>query len=78
ITMGGGMGLAQGAALRGSTERSKIAMPETRIGFVPDVGATHYLARLPVELSLYDGLTGATLSGADALAAKLADLSVPS
>ncbi|MBO2981223.1 enoyl-CoA hydratase/isomerase family protein [Burkholderia pseudomallei] len=78
ITMGGGMGLAQGAALRVSTERSKIAMPETRIGFVPDVGATHFLARLPVELSLYVGLTGATLSGADALAAKLADLSVPS
>ncbi|MET5115704.1 enoyl-CoA hydratase/isomerase family protein, partial [Burkholderia pseudomallei] len=53
ITMGGGMGLSQGAALRVSTERSKIAMPETRIGFVPVVGATHFLARLPVELSLY-------------------------
>ncbi|KVD60668.1 enoyl-CoA hydratase [Burkholderia ubonensis] len=78
ITMGGGMGLAQGAALRVATERSKIAMPETRIGFVPDVGATHFLARMPVELALYVGLTGATLSGADALVAKLADLCVPS
>ncbi|WP_323121268.1 enoyl-CoA hydratase/isomerase family protein [Burkholderia alba] len=78
ITMGGGMGLAQGAALRVATERSKIAMPETRIGFVPDVGATHFLAKLPVELSLYVGLTGATLSGADALSAGLADLCVPS
>lgn len=78
ITMGGGMGLAQGAALRVATERSKIAMPETRIGFVPDVGATHFLARLPVELALYLGLTGATLSGADALGARLADLCVPS
>ncbi|KVO63448.1 enoyl-CoA hydratase [Burkholderia ubonensis] len=78
ITMGGGMGLAQGATLRVATERSKIAMPETRIGFVPDVGATHFLARMPVELALYVGLTGATLSGADALVAKLADLCVPS
>jgi enoyl-CoA hydratase/carnithine racemase len=78
ITMGGGMGLAQGAACRVTTERSKIAMPETRIGFVPDVGATHFLARLPVELALYVGLTGATLSGADALGARLADLCVPS
>ncbi|KVW75861.1 enoyl-CoA hydratase/isomerase family protein [Burkholderia ubonensis] len=78
ITMGGGLGLAQGAALRVATERSKIAMPETRIGFVPDVGATHFLARMPVELALYVGLTGATLSGADALVAKLADLCVPS
>ncbi len=78
ITMGGGMGLAQGAALRVVTERSKIAMPETRIGFVPDVGATHFLAALPVELALYIGLTGVTLSGADALTARLADLCVPS
>ncbi|KVE32731.1 enoyl-CoA hydratase/isomerase family protein [Burkholderia sp. TSV86] len=78
VTMGGGMGLAQGAALRVSTERSRIAMPETRIGFVPDVGATHFLAKLPVELALYIGLTGAVLSGADALSARLADLCVPS
>ncbi|SIT39205.1 Enoyl-CoA hydratase/isomerase [Paraburkholderia piptadeniae] len=78
VTMGGGMGLAQGAALRVVTERSRIAMPETRIGLVPDVGATHFLAKLPVELALYVGLTGAMLSGPDALAAKLADLCVPS
>ncbi len=78
VTMGGGMGLAQGAALRVTTERSKIAMPETRIGLLPDVGATHFLARMPVELELYVGLTGAMLSGADALTAKLADLCVPS
>ena len=78
VTMGGGMGLAQGAALRVATERSKIAMPETRIGLVPDVGATHFLSRMPAELELYVGLTGAMLSGADALTAKLADLCVPS
>jgi enoyl-CoA hydratase/carnithine racemase len=78
VTMGGGMGLAQGAALRVATERSKIAMPETRIGLVPDVGATHFLSRMPVELELYVGMTGAMLSGADALSAKLADLCVPS
>ncbi|RQS06291.1 enoyl-CoA hydratase/isomerase family protein [Burkholderia sp. Bp8998] len=78
VTMGGGMGLAQGAALRVATERSKIAMPETRIGLVPDVGATHFLSRMPVELELYVGLTGVVLSGADALTAKLADLCVPS
>ncbi|AIO36461.1 enoyl-CoA hydratase/isomerase family protein [Burkholderia cenocepacia] len=78
VTMGGGMGLAQGAALRVATERSRIAMPETRIGLVPDVGATHFLTRMPAELALYVGLTGVTLSGADALVAKLADLCVPS
>jgi enoyl-CoA hydratase/carnithine racemase len=78
ITMGGGMGLAQAATLRIATERSKIAMPETRIGFVPDVGATRFLSVMPVELALYVGLTGATLSGADAVRCGLADACVPS
>ncbi|MCG1055123.1 enoyl-CoA hydratase/isomerase family protein [Mycetohabitans sp. B5] len=76
ITMGGGMGLAQGASLRVATQRSRIAMPETRIGFVPDVGATRFLAVMPVELELYVGLTGVTLSGADAQRLGLADLLV--
>jgi enoyl-CoA hydratase/carnithine racemase len=77
ISMGGGMGLGQAARLRIVTERSKIAMPETRIGFLPDVGATRFLSGMSVELELYVGLTGATLSGADALRLQLADLCVP-
>jgi enoyl-CoA hydratase/carnithine racemase len=77
ITMGGGMGLGQGARLRIVTERSKIAMPETRIGFLPDVGATRFLSVMPVELELYVALTGVTLSGADAVRLQLADLCVP-
>ncbi|WP_206956486.1 enoyl-CoA hydratase/isomerase family protein [Trinickia acidisoli] len=78
IAMGGGMGLAQAASLRIVTERSKIAMPETRIGFVPDVGATRFLSVMPAELALYIGLTGAVLSGADAVRCRLADACVPS
>jgi enoyl-CoA hydratase/carnithine racemase len=77
ISMGGGMGLGQGAQLRIVTERTKIAMPETRIGFLPDVGATHFLSVMPVEIELYVGLTGVTLSGADALRCQLADICVP-
>ncbi|NIE68313.1 enoyl-CoA hydratase/isomerase family protein [Burkholderia sp. Ax-1719] len=77
VTMGGGMGLGQAAALRVATSRTKIAMPETRIGLLPDVGATHFLARMPVETELYVGLTGALLNGADALHCNLADLCVP-
>jgi enoyl-CoA hydratase/carnithine racemase len=77
ITMGGGMGLAQGARLRIVTEDTKIAMPETRIGFFPDVGATYFLNTMPVEMQLYVGLTGAVLSGADALSVQLADVCVP-
>ncbi|RQZ89685.1 enoyl-CoA hydratase/isomerase family protein [Burkholderia cepacia] len=77
-TMCGGMGLVQGAALRVATERSKIALTGTRIGLVPDLGAMHFLSRMPVELELYVGLTGAPLSGADTLSTRLADLCVPS
>jgi len=77
ISMGGGMGLGQAAKLRIVTERTKIAMPETRIGFLPDVGATHFLGVMPVEVELYVGLTGVTLSGADAVRLQLADLCVP-
>ncbi len=78
IVMGGGMGLAQGAALRVVTERTRMAMPETRIGMLPDVGATHFMRRMPLDVELYAGLTGATLSGADAVAFGLADVCVPS
>ncbi|MCX5538710.1 enoyl-CoA hydratase/isomerase family protein [Paraburkholderia sp. CNPSo 3076] len=77
VTMGGGMGLGQAAALRVATSRTKIAMPETRIGLLPDVGATHFLAKMPVEMALYVGLAGAMLSGADALHCGLADACVP-
>ncbi|MBP0595242.1 enoyl-CoA hydratase/isomerase family protein [Paraburkholderia sp. LEh10] len=78
ITMGGGMGLGQAARLRIVTERTKIAMPETRIGFLPDVGATRFLSVMPAEIELYVGLTGVTLTGAEALRFQLADLCVPS
>jgi enoyl-CoA hydratase/carnithine racemase len=77
VTMGGGMGLGQAATLRVATSRTKIAMPETRIGLLPDVGATNFLAVMPVEMELYVGLTGAMLTGADALHCGLADTCVP-
>ncbi|ABE36173.1 enoyl-CoA hydratase/isomerase family protein [Paraburkholderia xenovorans LB400] len=73
LVMGGGMGIAQGAALRVVTSRSQIAMPETAIGLFPDVGASYFLAKMPVELGLYLGITGVTLNAADALFAGLAD-----
>lgn len=78
ITMGGGIGLAGHAAIRIVTERSKLAMPETRIGFTPDVGGTWLLGRSPGRFGEYFGLTGATMSGADAVLLGFADHFVPS
>ena len=78
FVLGGGLGLAQGAALRVVTERSRMGMPETAIGYFPDVGASHFLPRLPGALGNYLGLTGVQIRAADALHAGLADWCLPS
>lgn len=49
FTLGGGMGLAQGADLRVVTERSRLGMPETAIGYFPDVGGSYFLSRVPAN-----------------------------
>ena len=74
VTMGGGIGLAGHAALRVVTERSALAMPETRIGFTPDVGGTWLLGRAPGRLGEYLGLTGASMDASDAMYAGFADI----
>ncbi|MCP2032859.1 enoyl-CoA hydratase [Okibacterium sp. HSC-33S16] len=77
ITMGGGVGVSAHGSIRIVTETSRVAMPETRIGFSPDVGGTWLLAHAPGELGTYLGLTGASMSGADAIACGFADYYVP-
>lgn len=72
VTMGGGVGLSVHGDFRVATERTVLAMPETGIGFYPDVGATYVLPRLAGRIGVWMGLTGARLSGADAIAAGLA------
>jgi enoyl-CoA hydratase/carnithine racemase len=76
FTLGGGMGLAQAAELRIVTERSWLGMPETAIGFFPDVGASYFLSRLPGAIGLYLGITGARIQASDALYCGLADFFV--
>ncbi len=77
ITMGGGMGIAQGSTLRIVGDRTRIAMPEVAIGFFPDVGGSYFLPRLPGALGIYLGLTGVQIRGADALYCQLADVYLP-
>jgi enoyl-CoA hydratase len=78
IVMGGGVGVSAHGSVRVVTERSRIAMPETGIGFVPDVGGTHLLARAPGELGTHLALTGEAVGAGDALLLGLADHFVPS
>jgi enoyl-CoA hydratase/carnithine racemase len=77
ITMGGGMGLAQGCSMRIVTEHGKLAMPETNIGLFPDVGGGWFLARTPGHLGEFLGLCGQVLGAADSLAVDWADALVP-
>lgn len=78
FVLGGGMGLVQGASLKVITERVKMGMPETGIGYFPDVGGSHFLSRLPGELGTYMGITGNQIRAADALYMGLAQWCLPS
>jgi enoyl-CoA hydratase len=77
VCMGGGIGLSVHGAIRVATEAAVFAMPETAIGFFPDVGATFLLPRLRGLFGLYLGLTGARVHGADATWLGLATHYVP-
>ncbi|MEU3615532.1 enoyl-CoA hydratase/isomerase family protein [Streptomyces sp. NPDC006872] len=78
IVMGGGVGVSAHGSVRIATERSRIAMPETGIGFVPDVGGTYLLGLAPGELGTHLALTGAQIGAGDAVLCGLADHYVPS
>ena len=77
ICMGGGIGLSVHGRIRVTSEAGLFAMPETAIALFPDVGTTFVLPRLPGELGLFMGLTGARLAGADAAHAGIATHFVP-
>jgi enoyl-CoA hydratase len=76
--MGGGVGLSAHGRHRVVTERTRLAMPETGIGYFPDVGATWLLPRMPGETGTWAGLTGLEMKAADALYAGLADVKIAS
>jgi len=76
VTMGGGAGLSVHARHRVADPGLVFAMPETRIGFIPDIGATHFLPRCPDRLGMYLALTAGRIGCGDAVAAGLADACV--
>ena len=72
ICMGGGIGVSAHGPYRVATEHAMFAMPETAIGFFPDIGGTFFLPRLPGQLGIHLGLTGLRTTGADAVHAGFA------
>lgn len=65
IVMGGGVGLSVHGEYRIAGDTTLFAMPETGIGYFPDVGGTYFLPRLGSKPSMavgnWLGLTGARL-----------------
>lgn len=72
ITMGGGVGLSIHAPFRIATEKTLFAMPETTIGFFPDVGASFFLPRMPGAIGTYLALTSEKLKGVNVFYAGVA------
>lgn len=71
ITMGGGVGISLHGSHCVAGERFTFAMPETGIGFFPDIGASHILAQCPGQFGFYLGLSGDQISVKDALGLNL-------
>jgi 3-hydroxyisobutyryl-CoA hydrolase len=72
ITMGGGVGLSLHAPFRIATEKTVFAMPETTIGFFPDVGASFFLPRMNGAVGTYLALTSERLKSANVFYAGVA------
>ena len=77
FVMGGGVGISVHGSHRVMTDKVTFAMPETGIGFFPDVGATYFLPRCPGEIGTWLALTGSRLDLADALYAGIGTQHVP-
>ena len=73
VVMGGGLGLARLSDIMITSLDIKCAMPETAIGLFPDVGASHFLRRMPIEAALMMGMTGTMIGAGDAYGWGLTD-----
>lgn len=77
ITMGGGYGIAGPCRYRVASEDTLCAMPETAIGFFPDVGSAAYLNKAPGAAGMYLGLSADHIGPSDSLYAGLATHYIP-
>jgi enoyl-CoA hydratase len=77
LVMGGGAGVSINGSHRIVGPNARFAMPETGIGFFPDVGASWFLSRCPGQIGVYLGLTGEILGPADMLHAGIATHYLP-
>ena len=77
FVMGGGVGLSVHGKYRVAGNATVFAMPETGIGYFPDVGGTFFLPRLGMSVGQWLGLTGARLNVGQTCDIGIANLYVP-
>lgn len=77
FVMGGGVGVGGHARHRIVGDSTRIAMPESTIGLIPDVGGTWLLGRAPGRIGEYLMLTSDRMGPGDAIHAGFADLYLP-
>ena len=78
IVMGGGVGLSVHGRHRVAGDNTLFAMPETGIGYFPDVGGSYFLPRLGLSTGMWLGLTGARIKTAEVCDLGIANAYIPS
>ncbi len=77
IVMGGGVGISLHGSHKIVSDTTKCAMPETKIGFFPDIGFGAFYKDMPGRTGLYMAMTSAMVSGQDMMALGLATHMIP-
>lgn len=77
LVFGGGVGITLFGTHCVAGEGYRFAMPQVGIGFLPDIGGTYFLPRLPGWSGLYLALTGRIIGAADAYRLKLVTHCIP-
>lgn len=78
VNIGGGVGVTLHGSHRVASETFSFTMPETSIGFYPDIGSSHLLANTNGGYGLYLGLTGRKVNAKDAHTLNFIDYTVRS
>ena len=77
LLLGGGIGITLYGTHCIAGENFRMAMPQVGIGFLPDIGGTCFLSRLPNRIGIYLALTGRGMGRADAHWCRLVSHCIP-
>lgn len=77
LCLGGGVGISLYGTHCVAGEGYRFGMPQTGIGFLPDIGGTYFLPRLLGKTGLYLALTGRLIGPAEAYRQRLVTHTIP-